>query len=104
MTVAFKTFGCRLNRAEALDEEARYYATGYTIVGLDETAPDIIVVRGCSVTAKAQRDCEKEIERLRSRYPRAEIRLVGCLPEAIRQPDHQTIKQSGPTPLAGGYG
>lgn len=99
MTVAFKTFGCRLNRAEALDEEARYYATGYTIVGLDETAPDIIVVRGCSVTAKAQRDCEKEIERLRSRYPRAEIRLVGCLPEAIRQPDHQTIKQSGSTPL-----
>ena len=51
MTVAFKTFGCRLNRAEALDEEARYYATGYTIVGFDETAPDIIGVRGCSVTA-----------------------------------------------------
>ena len=104
MTVAFKTFGCRLNRAEALDEEACYLAAGHAIVGLDDIPPDIIVVRGCSVTAKAQRDCEKEIARLRAHFPRSEIRLAGCLPGI--QSNNQTIPQSEnqtipfPVPLA----
>ena len=104
MTVAFRTFGCRLNRAEALDEEARYQAAGYAIVGLDGVPPDVIVVRGCSVTARAQRDCEKEIARLRALFPLSEIRLAGCLPGI--QSNNQTIPQSEnrtipfPVPLA----
>ena len=68
MKVAFVTFGCRLNRAESLDLEARYQAAGHEIVDLGMTSretggthpvanniPDLILVRGCSVTAKAQR-------------------------------------------------
>ena len=104
MTVAFKTFGCRLNRAEALDEEARYLASGYIVVDLNGTPPDVIVVRGCSVTAKAQRDCEKEIARLRAHFPLSEIRLAGCLPgiqsnnQTIPQSENQTIPS--PVPLA----
>ncbi len=83
MRIAFKTFGCRLNHAEALDAEARFEAEGHQIVELDADAPpDVIVVRGCSVTAKAQHDCEKEIARLRRRFPTADIRLTGCLPTA----------------------
>ncbi len=99
MKVAFVTFGCRLNRAESLDLEARYRAAGHEIIDLggprscaadEEPAkggprscaaegtggssfcstesggprccaaniPNLILVRGCSVTAKAQRDCE----------------------------------------------
>ena len=34
MKVAFVTFGCRLNRAESLDLEARYRAAGHEIVDL----------------------------------------------------------------------
>lgn len=80
MRIAFKTFGCRLNHAEALDAEACFEADGHQIVGLNAaTPPDVIVVRGCSVTAKAQRDCEKEIARLRRCFPAADIRLTGCL-------------------------
>lgn len=83
MRIAFKTFGCRLNHAEALDAEARFEADGHQIVELDaDSPPDVIVVRGCSVTAKAQHDCEKEIARLRRRFPVADIRLTGCLPTA----------------------
>ena len=83
MRIAFKTFGCRLNHAEALDAEARFEADGHQIVELDADAPpEAIVVRGCSVTAKAQRDCEREIARLRRRFPAADIRLAGCLPAA----------------------
>ena len=101
--VAFVTFGCRLNKAEALDLEAQYAAAGWQIVTLkagvhpntlataahhpdqfpspEEDTPDVIIVRGCSVTTKAQRDCEKAIAHLRTRFPAADIRITGCLPQ-----------------------
>ena len=88
MKVAFVTFGCRLNRAESLDLEARYRAAGHEIIDLGgprcraADIPDLILVRGCSVTAKAQRDCEKAIAHLRARFPTSEIRPLGCLPNA----------------------
>lgn len=86
MKIAFVTFGCRLNHAEALEEEAAYLAAGHDVVPLDESAaPDLIVVRGCSVTARAQRDCEKKIAALRGEFSLAHIRIVGCLPSASRE-------------------
>ena len=83
--VAFVTFGCRLNKAEALDLEAQYAAAGWKIVTLKtEETPEVIIVRGCSVTAKAQRDCEKAIAHLRTRFPAADLRITGCLPEECK--------------------
>ena len=110
MKIAFVTFGCRLNRAESLDLEARYRTAGHEIIDLGSvpqpsvpqpsqssgpvpkttgtvpkttgTVPDLILVRGCSVTAKAQRDCEKAIAHLRTQFPTAEVRPIGCLPNA----------------------
>ena len=88
MTVAFVTFGCRLNRAESLDLEERYVASGWRIWnGEDAYDPDLVIVRCCSVTAKAQRDCEKKISNLRLRFPNAEILIVGCHPAAKPIPD-----------------
>jgi len=86
MRVAFVTFGCRLNRAEALDTEASYAAAGHEVVPLDapDPAPDLIILRGCSVTAKAQHDCEKKIAHLKVRFPNARLMITGCLPEAMR--------------------
>lgn len=95
MNVAFVTFGCRLNRAEALDLEARTQAEGHIVVDLDSgTVPDLIIVRGCSVTAKAQRDCEKAIEHLRQRFPTSQIVPTGCLPSARENP----LRTQGPVP------
>ena len=98
MRICFVTFGCRLNRAESLDLEAQYAAAGWDVVQLPSSVdevdelntavPDVIVVRGCSVTAKAQRDCEKKIAQLRIRFPNAEILTVGCLPDAKPIPPH----------------
>ena len=88
--VAFVTFGCRLNKAEALDLETQYAAAGWNIVTLKtEEPPDVIIVRGCSVTAKAQRDCEKAITHLHTRFPTADIHITGCLPQAARSENHQ---------------
>ena len=97
MTIGFVTFGCRLNRAESLDLEADYAAAGWDVAqlpvpsasGAHPTAvPDVIVVRGCAVTAKAQRDCERKIAQLRARHPGAEVLVVGCHPNAKPIPPH----------------
>lgn len=117
MKISFQTFGCRLNHAEALDLEARLTAVGHTIINLPSgsvptplgtvplcsssgTVPDAIIVRGCSVTAKAQRDCEKAIDHLRARFPTSQILITGCLPSVGTDPinllgaDPITLKSS----------
>ncbi len=80
MRVCFDTFGCRLNTAEALQMEASFLARGWEVVENHKDA-DMIVVRGCSVTARAQRDCEKLIEHIRMRYPNKRLVVTGCLKE-----------------------
>lgn len=81
MNVCFETFGCRLNRAEALEDEARCIAIGHNIV-TDHAKADFFVVRGCSVTSRAQRDCEKLIEHLREKYPTKRVHVTGCIKNA----------------------
>ena len=78
MKVCFETFGCRLNRAEALGEEAKYLASGWERTTKHSDA-DLFVISGCSVTAKAQRDCEKLIEHLKKHYPNKRLIVRGCL-------------------------
>ncbi len=87
MKVCFETFGCRLNKAEALEMEADYLAKGWERTESHAEA-DLFVVRGCSVTARAQRDCEKLIDHLKRRYPRTPLRVCGCL----------SLKSSVPVP------
>lgn len=78
MNVCFETFGCRLNRAEALEEEAKYIAAGWTITEKHADA-DRIVVRGCSVTSRAQRECEHLIRHLERHYPNTRVIVQGCM-------------------------
>lgn len=96
MKVRFETFGCRLNRAEALDEEARYIADGWQVTGHRSDA-DLIVVRGCSVTRRAERDTLKLIEHLKEKYPAAKIRVTGCIGK--REQDILASKTTEATPL-----
>ncbi len=78
MRVRFETFGCRLNRAEALQREADFLAAGWELVH-DFMDADLVVVRGCSVTAKAQAECEHLIARIRRKRPDAKVLVEGCL-------------------------
>jgi len=78
MKVYFETFGCRLNRAEALDQEAEYLATGWEKASRPSRA-DLFVVRCCSVTERAERDCRRFIESLKRRHPGVPLKLEGCI-------------------------
>ena len=80
MKLWFETFGCRLNRAEALQREAELVAAGH-IPAQGRLDADVIIVRGCSITARAQHDCEKLIHHLREKYPSKKIIVEGCLPD-----------------------
>ena len=82
MKVRFITFGCRLNRAEALEDEAGFIADGWETTDSSDNA-DMFVVRGCSVTARAQRECEKLIAGLKHKHPRAIVLIRGCLPGSV---------------------
>lgn len=93
MKYAFVTFGCRLSKAETLDLEAALVAEGNETVK-DLSVADVIVVRCCSVTARAQHDCEREIAHLRREYPSAEVVATGCIPGAKKI----SVKRTGALP------
>ena len=109
MKVCFETFGCRLNKAEALQMEADYLARGWERTESHADA-DLFVIRGCSVTAHAQSECEKLITHLKRKYPLAQFRICGCIDKkslkvsgfeslnvrAPRPPNFQTLKLSNP--------
>ena len=83
MKVCFETFGCRLNKAEALQMEADYLADGWEVTTKHSDA-NLFVIRGCSVTARAQYECEKLIAHLKRHYPAAGIKICGCLSDASK--------------------
>ena len=85
MKVCFETFGCRLNRAEALQDEANLLAKGWVRTESHAEA-DLIVVRGCSVTQRAERDCRKLIDHLRKKYPTKRVSVLGCLKDRDATP------------------
>ena len=78
MKVCFETFGCRLNRAEALEIEAAFLARGWTRTERHDDA-DMIIVRGCSVTARAERDSERLVAHIRRKYPSKRVIVTGCM-------------------------
>ncbi len=82
MTVAFKTFGCRLNRAETAQFEAGFSAAGFTRVPI-ETGARVVVLHSCAITQSAENECLKLIRSVRKKSPDACLVLVGCAVEAV---------------------
>ena len=68
--------------------EADYLAQGWKITTKHADA-DLFVVRGCSVTGRAQAECERVIEHLRHRYPNTRIRICGCLKK--KSSEHSSV-------------
>ena len=80
-TVSFKTFGCRLNRAETDRYAAEFARAGIATVPFG-TASDIVVIHTCAVTATAERECLRIAGSLRRKNPRACLVLSGCAVES----------------------
>ncbi|MDD4102529.1 MAG: MiaB/RimO family radical SAM methylthiotransferase [Kiritimatiellae bacterium] len=82
MRVAFKTFGCRLNRAETAQYEDEFAAAGCEIVPLG-AEPDIVVFHTCVVTAAAENECLRLIRSQRKKKANSLFVVSGCAVHAI---------------------
>jgi threonylcarbamoyladenosine tRNA methylthiotransferase MtaB len=80
-TVAFKTFGCRLNHAETAQFEAEFSAAGFARVPFG-TAADVVVVHSCAVTQAAENEGVHLLRALRKHGPETCLVLTGCTVEA----------------------
>jgi len=86
MRVAIKTFGCRLNQAEAARFAADFAAGGWQVVTATRAA-DVVVVYGCAVTHTAEQKGLQVARRLKREAhaagrPEPFVVLAGCIVEA----------------------
>ncbi len=78
-TVKFHTFGCKVNQYETQLMREMLYSAGIREVDCDQ--PDIVVINGCSVTARAHRDSVSIIKKTLKFNPIAKIIACGCFVE-----------------------
>ncbi len=76
-SVAFYTFGCRLNQAETAVLQRSFESKGYRVVNVDQPA-DVVVINTCTVTENGDADARRLVQRINMRNPGAKIALVGC--------------------------
>lgn len=76
-TVAFYTFGCKLNYSETSAIGRRFTDAGYEKVEFEEPA-DVYVINTCSVTEQADIKCRGLVNRTRRQAPDARIVVIGC--------------------------
>ena len=76
-TVAFQTYGCKLNFAETSSISKNFLDKGYEIVDFKETA-DVYVINSCTVTDNAEKRCKEAVRRAKRLNPNAKVALVGC--------------------------
>jgi len=76
-TVAFQTYGCKLNFAETSTISKSFIEKAYEKVNFTEKA-DIYVINSCTVTDNAEKRCREAIRRAKRLNPHAKIALVGC--------------------------
>ncbi len=76
-TIAFKTFGCRVNQADSDALLRRFRAKGFTIVPFGAPA-DAIVLNTCTVTHVADRKARQAVGRALRNHPDAVVAITGC--------------------------
>lgn len=75
--VAFYTLGCKLNFAETSSISRLFTEQGYQKVELHEQ-PHIFVINTCSVTANADKKCQRIVKNVLKVSPKAFIIVAGC--------------------------
>lgn len=76
-TIAFHTFGCKLNFSETSTISRKLPAAKYNIINFKEKA-DIYVIHSCAVTAAAEKKCKQTIRSLKRRNPESQVIVMGC--------------------------
>lgn len=83
-TIAFHTFGCKVNQYETEELRGQLTLGGFKVVPLESSA-DVYVINSCSVTADADSSCRQLVRKLIRERPEARLVVTGCYAE--RAPD-----------------
>src|SRR4051812_40071693 len=83
-TVAFHTFGCKVNQYETEELREQLKLGGFSVVPMGDAA-DVNVINSCSVTADADKSCRQLVRKLLREQPAARVVVTGCYAE--RAPD-----------------
>lgn len=76
-TVAFRTFGCKLNQAETASLVREFEERGYRVVPWDRDA-DVFVLNSCTVTDRSDVKCRQAIRHVLRKNPRTTVIVIGC--------------------------
>ncbi len=79
-TVAFHTFGCKVNQYETEELREQLKLGGYSIVPMGQQA-DVNVINSCSVTADADSSCRQLVRKLLREQPDSRVVVTGCYAE-----------------------
>jgi threonylcarbamoyladenosine tRNA methylthiotransferase MtaB len=75
------TVGCKANFADSAAILAHAARAGFEVVAAGASA-DVLVINGCTVTRRADRDCRALVRRLRREHPGAVLVMTGCFAES----------------------
>ena len=76
-TVAFHTFGCKLNFSETSTISRMFKENGYQRTTITNN-PDKVIINTCSVTENADKSCRDLIKKIKKQSPSTKITIVGC--------------------------
>ena len=76
-TVAFHTFGCKLNFSETSTISRMFKKNGYQRTTINNN-PDKVIINTCSVTENADKRCRDLIKKIKKKSPSTKITIVGC--------------------------
>jgi len=76
-TVAFHTFGCKLNFSETSTIERIFTQKGYKKIPINDN-PNKVIINTCSVTENADKKCKELIKKIKNKSPKTEIDIIGC--------------------------
>ena len=83
-SVAFHTFGCKVNQYETEELRAQLRLGGFQIVSMEQPA-DVVIINSCSVTADADSSCRQLVRKVLREQPETRVVVTGCYAE--RAPD-----------------
>lgn len=78
-SVAIKSFGCRVNQAEAFAWADELGREGCRVETACPERADVVIVNSCTLTARADRDVFKFVRKTGRENPGARIIVAGCL-------------------------
>ncbi|HVO33847.1 MAG TPA: tRNA (N(6)-L-threonylcarbamoyladenosine(37)-C(2))-methylthiotransferase MtaB [Elusimicrobiota bacterium] len=79
-TIAFHTFGCKVNQYETEELRTQLRIGGFSVVPMESPA-DVYVINSCSVTAGADSSCRQMVRKVLRERPSARIVVTGCYAE-----------------------